>query len=498
MEVFPMGSTETQSSFLSTRQGKLILALVCAAGFLDVVDTTIVNIALPSIREHIQFSVQNLQWIASGYLLTYGGFLLLGGRAADLLGRRRLLVTGTLLFGLSSLACGLAGSESTLIGARLAQGLGAALMTPAALSILTTSFPEGSDRTKAIGLWSATIPLAAVIGVLAGGLLTEGPGWRWVFFVNIPVCAAVLAGAFRLLENDARRAPFEDFDAIGAILSTAGMLLLVYALVQAPQVGWGDVRTGAELAGALGLLAAFVAIELRRPDPLFPLSIFRIPGLGAAAATQVIAQAGFYSMFFFVTLYMQNVLGFSPIEAGAAFVPVTLGVGLATGVSTKLLPRTGPRAIMVAGALVGAAGVFWLSRIPVGGGYVANVLPGLVVMALGLGAIFVGVQTAVNAGVPADKAGLAAALGSTSAQLGSALGLAIFTAIATGRTQHLLAVHVGRTSALTSGFQHALLACSIFLLVAGAIATRATSACHQPAPSLIAVPDEAPVTNSAA
>src|SRR5262249_45003635 len=219
-----MGSTATDNSVLATRQGKLILALVCLAAFLDVVDTTIVNIALPSIREHIHSTVQSLQWIASGYLLTYGGFLRLGGRAADLLGRRRLFVTGTLLFGVSSLACGLADSEGVLIGARLAQGLGAAMMTPAALSILTTSFTEGNDRTKAIGLWSATIPLGAVIGVLAGGVLTQSIGWRWVFYVNLPVCALVLAGAFRLLANDGKPAPIKDFDAVGAVLSTVGML----------------------------------------------------------------------------------------------------------------------------------------------------------------------------------------------------------------------------------------------------------------------------------
>jgi EmrB/QacA subfamily drug resistance transporter len=488
-----MGSTATTDSFLSTRQGKLVLALVCLAGFLDVIDTTIVNVALPSIREQIEFSVQSLQWIASGYLLTYGGFLLLGGRAADLLGRRRLFVAGTLLFGVSSLACGLAGSEAVLIGARLAQGLGAAMMTPAALSILTTSFPEGKDRTKAIGLWSATIPLAAVIGVLASGLLTQGPGWRWVFFVNLPVCAVVLADAFRLLDNDSRPSPGKDFDVIGAVLSTAGMLLLVYALVQAPQVGWSSVRTVGALAGAVALLTVFVVTELRHRNPVFPLSIFLIKGLAAADAAQVIAQAGFYSMFFFLTLYMQNVLGFSPIETGAAYIPVTIGVGMATGIATKLLPRTGARTIIMAGALVGAAGVYYLSRIPVQGGYLTDVLPGLVVMAFGLGAIFVGVQTAANAGVPPDRAGLAAALGSASAQLGSALGLAVFTAIATSHTQHLLAAHVAPKAALTSGFQHALVACSIFLVAAAAIATRATNAKHQAAPSTepATVPDAA-------
>jgi EmrB/QacA subfamily drug resistance transporter len=475
-----MGTTGTDNSFLATRQGKLILALVCLAAFLDVIDTTIVNIALPSIREHIHFTVQSLQWIASGYLLTYGGFLLLGGRAADLFGRRRLFVAGTLLFGASSLACGLAASEGVLVGARLAQGLGAAMMTPAALSILTTTFSEGMDRTKAVGLWSATIPLGAVIGVLVGGVLTQSIGWRWVFFVNLPVCAGVLLGAFRLLANDGKRAPLEGFDPGGAILSTAGMLGVVYALVNAPTVGWGSARTIDELAGAIAVLGLFVVVELRHRNPLFPLSIFRIKGIAAADATQVIAQAGFYSMFFFVTLYLQNVLGFSPIEAGAAYVPVTIGVGISTGIATKLVPRTGPRPIIIAGALIGAVGVFWLAQIPVHGSYVSDVLPGLVVMALGLGAIFVGVQTAANAGVPADKAGLAAALGSASGQLGSALGLAIFAAIATSHTQQLLSAHVARTAALTSGFHYALIACSIFLIAASVIAWRASNSRSQP------------------
>jgi EmrB/QacA subfamily drug resistance transporter len=470
-----MGSTATDNSLLATRQGKLILALVCLAAFLDVIDTTIVNVALPSIRENIHFTVQNLQWIASGYLLTYGGFLLLGGRAADLLGRRRLFVAGTALFGVSSLACGLAGTGAVLIGARLAQGLGAAMMTPAALSILTTTFAEGKDRTKAIGLWSATIPLGAVIGVLAGGLLTQSIGWRWVFFVNLPVCALVLAGAFRLLAGDGKQAPIKNFDAVGAILSTAGMVGVVYALVNAPTAGWGTTRTIGELAGAGAILGLFVAYELRHRNPLFPLSIFRIKGIAAADATQVIAQAGFFSMFFFITLYMQNVLGFSPIAAGAAYVPVTIGVGMSTGVATKLLPRIGSRPIIMAGALIGAVGVFWLAQVPVHGSYLADVLPGLVVMALGLGAIFVGVQTAANAGVPADEAGLAAALGTASGQLGSALGLAIFTAIATSHTQHLLNAHVTRAVALTSGFHHALLACSLFLVAASVIASRASN-----------------------
>src|SRR5215469_1622092 len=246
---------------LATRRGKLTLALACLAGFLDFIDTTIVNVALPSIRHHLDFSVASLQWAVSGYLLTYGGFLLLGGRAADLAGRRRLLVAGTMLFGLASLAGGLASSAAVLVAARLAQGLGAAMMTPAALSILTTSFPQGRDRITAIGAWSGTIPLASVFGVMLGGLLAQGPGWRWVFFVNVPVTVIVITAAVRLLPCDTGRITVRGFDAAGAILSTAGMLTLVYALVNAPTTGWGSARTIAELAAAGVLFAGFVVNE---------------------------------------------------------------------------------------------------------------------------------------------------------------------------------------------------------------------------------------------
>ena len=314
-----MQTSTNHNSFLSTRRGKLTLALVCLAGFLDFVDTTIVNVALPSIRHGLGFSVANLQWVISGYLLTYGGLLLLGGRAADLLGRRRLLVTGTTLFALSSLAGGLANSDSVMIAARLAQGLGAAMMTPAALSILTTSFSEGSDRIKALGIWSATVPLASALGVTLGGVLSQGPGWRAVFLVNVPVAVVVIVGAMRLLDDDGKRAAGREFDLPGAALGTGALLLLVYALVNASHVGWGTTRTIAELTLAGILLVAFVVTEQRHRTPLVPFSIFRIEGLAAADATQVIAQAGFLSMFFFITLYMQNVLGFSPIAAGTAY-----------------------------------------------------------------------------------------------------------------------------------------------------------------------------------
>ena len=467
-----MQTASAQPSVLSTPKGRLVLVVLCLAGFLDFVDTTIVNVALPSIRHHVDFSAQNLQWIISGYLLTYGGFLLLGGRAADLIGRRRLLITGTTVFGLSSLAGGLAANAGMLVGARFAQGVGAAMMTPAALSILTTTFSGETDRVKAIGAWSATIPLASAIGVLLGGLLSEGPGWRWVFFVNVPVTVAVVAGALRILPNDRPSAAVKKFDAVGAVLSTGGMLLLVYALVNAPADGWGSARIVGELVGAAFLLGSFVLNEQKRSNPLVPFSILRVPGLAAADGTQVIAQAGFLSMFFFVTLYMQNVLHMGPIAAGAAYIPVTMGVGMSSGIATKLFPKIGTRPLVVAGTLIGAGGVALLSRIPVHGSYVSNVLPGLVVMALGLGCVFVGIQNAANANVPQDKAGLAAALAAQATTLGGALGIAIFSAVANSHTSDLIRHHASQVAALTGGFQNALVVCATFLVAAAVIATR--------------------------
>jgi EmrB/QacA subfamily drug resistance transporter len=475
-----MDAVAPQPSFLATRRGKLTLALLCAVAFLDFVDGVIVNVALPSIRRELDMSVQSLVWVPSAYLLTYGGFMLLGGRAADLLGRRRVLVAGTLLFALSSLVGGLAESSGVLIAARLAQGVGAAMTLPAALSILTTAFKEGSDRNKAMGVWGGTAGLASAVGVLLGGVLTEGPGWRWVLFVNLPVCLLVLGATFRLIPGDRPLAPLRNLDIRGAMLSTGGMLLLVYALVEAPDVGWGAARTIAALAGAIALLVAFVINERRSKNPLLPLSIFRIKGLAAADATQLIGIAGFLSMFFFLTLYMQNVLGYSPVETGLAYLPVCVGVGVAAGISSQLLARTGTRPVIVAGSLIAAGGVYHLSRIPVDGSYLPDLLPGMVVMSIGLGAVFVAVTTAANAGVPADKAGLAAALLNASQQLGGALGLAVFSAIATARTNDLLAAQTPLADALTSGFQRALLASSIVLLAAALIALRTSNTRGEP------------------
>jgi EmrB/QacA subfamily drug resistance transporter len=445
---------------------------------MDFVDASIVTVSLPAIQRDLRLSVQSLQWIPSGYLLTYGGFMLLGGRAADLLGRRGVLMAGTSVIAVSSLVGGLAGDAGVLIGARLAQGVGAAMMLPAALSALTTAFADGPDRHKALGVWGGTAGLASAAGVFLGGVLTEGPGWRWIFFVNPLVCVPVLAAIPLLIPGGRRRAASDasgGFDLRGTVLVTGGMLTLVYALVKAPDQGWGATRTVVELVVAATLLTAFVINEQVTANPLAPLSIFRVKGLGATNLAQLIAVAGFLSMFFFLSLYMQNVLGYSEIKAGSAFLPVCAGVGVAAGISSKLFVRTGTRPVIVVGALIAAGGIYDLSRIPVGGSYVTDLLPGLLVMSLGLGAVFVAVTTAANAGVPADRAGLAAALLNTCQQLGGALGLAILSAVATSRTRHQLAAHRPVLEAYTSGFQRALLAGSIFVLAAAVIALRAAN-----------------------
>jgi MFS family permease len=443
-----MTATVERTSALATRHGKAILALLCAVAFLDFVDASIVNVALPSIRTDLHVSVQGLQWIPSGYLLTYGGFMLLGGRAADLFGRRRVLVAGTVLIGLSSLAGGLAANEGT-------------------------TFTEPSDRHTALGVWGGVGGLASAAGVLLGGVLTDGPGWRWVMFVNPPAAVLVLIGIFKLITDERPAQSRRNFDVVGSTLATAGMLLLVHSLVQAPDQGWGSARTVTELLLAGVLAGAFVIVESRTTNPVLPLSIFRVRGLAAADVTQLIAFAGFLAMFFFLTLYMQSVLGFSPLQTGAAYLPLCVGVGIAAGVSAQLLTRVGTRPVIVTGCLIASGGVYSLSRIPVHGHYLTNLLPGLVIMSFGLGAVFVGVTTAANAGVPEHQAGLAAALLNASQQLGGALGLAIFSAIATARTNHLLAAHVAAPHAMTGGFHWALLASSIFLLAAALFAVRA-------------------------
>lgn len=471
-------TTDSAPLGLRSRRGKQILALLCAVAFLDFVDASITNVALPHIRTALHFSLQSLQWVPSAYLLTYGGFMLLGGRLADLLGRRNVLLAGTTLVGVSSLAGGFAGDSGVFIAARLAQGLGAALMLPAALSTLTTTFTASRDRQSALGVWAAIAGLASAAGILLGGVLTEGPGWRWVMFVNPIACVLVIPAVLALLPNDRPAARASRFDLLGSAVVTGGMMLLVYALIQAPDQGWGAASTWGEFTGAAVLLVCFAVIERNAHDPILPLSIFRVPGLAAANATGLIGFAGMLSMFYFLTLYMQNVLGYSPIAAGAAYLPLTFGVGVAAGISAELLAKVGSKAVIFSGALIAATGLFLLGHVPVQGGYLSHILPGLLLVAFGVGPVFVGVTTAANAGVEPSRAGLAAAILNSSQQIGGALGLAIFSAVGAARVHHLLATGTPALVATTSGYRHALLTGAAFAVAAAVIAL-ATTNTHQ-------------------
>jgi EmrB/QacA subfamily drug resistance transporter len=477
---------------LRSRLGAITLVLLCAVQFLDIADSAIVNVALPSIQRDLNFSQQNLQWVASGYILTYGGFLLLGGRLGDLLGRRRLLLTGLTVFAVSSLTAGLAHAAGLLVAARLVQGTGAALMAPAALSELTVSFREGRDRNTALGAWGAISGLAAAAGVFLGGVLTQGPGWRWVFFVNPPICVAVAAGALALLASDrGRRAGERAFDSQGALLVTAGMLLLVYSLVRAPVVGWGSAQTIVTLTGSGIVMFAFALNELRSRNPLVPFAILRVKGLVAADLTQLIAFSGFFSMFFYATLYMQEILHYSPLKAGAAYLPITAGFAVAGGIASQLVTRIGTRPVVVAGCLIAGAGIYYVSRVPLHGSYLSDLLPGFLVMSLGAGSVFVSVTAAANAGVPADKAGLAAGLLNSSQQVGSALGLAILSAVAITRTDHLLAAQVPPAVASDAGYHQALLVGGILMAAAALLALRIGNT-RNPAPLVMVSTEPAP------
>jgi MFS family permease len=355
--------------------------------------------------------------------------------------------------------------------------MGAALLSPAALSSLTTTFRSGRDRHTALGVWGAVSGLGGAAGVLFGGLLTEGPGWRWVLFVNVPLSAVAFVGAFALLKRERIRMHLPSFDALGALLVTGGMLLLVYALVKAPDVGWGTTRTIAELAGAVVILGSFIINELRVKNPLVPLSILRVRGVAIADLTQLVAVGGFVPMFFFLTLYMQTVLHYSPIQTGVAYLPLTGGFIISSGIASQLFAKVGTKPVIVVGALIAAAGLYWTSRIPVDGSYVADILPGMLVISLGGGGVFVGVTTAANAGIDEAKAGLAAGLVNTGQQVGTALGLATLSALATAHTTSLL--HDGRhtvADAATQGYARALLGGALIVLAGSVLALLAPNA----------------------
>ena len=433
------------------------LALLCAVQFMVVLDIAIVNVALPSIQVDLGFSQENLQWVISAYALLFGGFLLLGGRAADLLGRRRVFVAGTILFTVASLLAGLAWSEATLIGARALQGLGAAIITPAALSILMTMFAEGRERNAALGAWGGVGAFGAVAGVLLGGILTDVLSWEWIFFINVPVGLAALALTPVLL-SESRDLKARSFDLPGATLVTGGLVVLVYAITQASDYGWGSAETIGFFAAATALLGAFLAWEARAAEPLMPFSIFRLRTLTGANIAGLILGTAVFAMFLMLTLYMQQVLGYSPLKTGIAYLAVAGTAIIWSGVAAQLVNRVGVKPVLVAGMATLTAGLVYFSQVSVGGSYVADLLPGFLLIAIGLGFSFVPISIAALAGVRASEAGLASGLINTSQQIGGALGVAILSTLATSRANDGVAAGHALPVALTDGFQIAFIA----------------------------------------
>jgi EmrB/QacA subfamily drug resistance transporter len=452
----------------------LALVLLAAAQFVVVLDASIINVALPSIQKDLGFSQDDLSWVVNAYTLTFGGFLLLGGRMADLLGRRRLFIAGMVLFAAASFAGGIAQSGGMLVAARAVQGLGAALLSPAALSLLTVIFAEGRERNTALGVWGAVAGSGGAAGVLAGGMLTEWAGWEWVLFVNVPIGIAVALAAFRVLP-ESRHEGARHFDVAGAVTVTAGLSLLVYTLVNANDAGWTSGETLGLGALALGLIVAFVAIELRTRAPLVPFpGIFRLRTITGINITALFIAMALFSMFFFVSLYMQQVLGYDALKAGLSYLPLAVGIIVSAGVAAQLVTRFGFKPVLIAGLLLTAAGLVWFAQISPQGTYVGDILFPSLLSAFGLGLAFVPMTIAAVAGVEADEAGLASGLINTSQQVGGALGLAILAAIANSHTDDAMAAAGGDPralpDALTEGFQAALTVGAGFAIVGAILA----------------------------
>jgi EmrB/QacA subfamily drug resistance transporter len=456
----------------------LALILLCAVQFMVVLDVSIVNVALPTIQKALNFTDANLQWVVSAYTLTFGGFLMLGGRVADLLGRKRLFMAGLVLFSGASLACGLSGSDSQLIAFRAIQGLGAAVISPAALAILTTTFQEGKERNTALGIWGAIAGMGGAVGVLLGGILTDKVSWEWIFFLNVPIGLAVLLAGMRVLEESRVEMESRSFDVLGAITVTAGLTALVYGLVTTDTHSWLSPLVLGSLAVSAVFLAAFVAVERRATSPLLPFSIFRLRSLTGANIVGFLLGASIFSMFFLLSLYMQQVLGYSALKAGLAYLLVAGTIIVAAGASQALVTKIGVRTVLAAGMVLTVAGLLWFSQVSVGGSYQVDLVPGFILAGLGLGFSFVPVQIASLVGVGHDEAGIASGLINTSQQVGGALGVAILSTITFTQAHTYLSDHPvpglppGAYSphALVDGFQVAFLA-GAGLAVIGLIAT---------------------------
>jgi EmrB/QacA subfamily drug resistance transporter len=453
----------------------LVLVLVCMAQFMVVLDATIVNVALPSIQTDLEMSDADLQWIVNAYTLVFGGFLLLGGRAGDLVGRKKIFLAGVVVFSVASLLNGLAPSSEFLIVARGLQGLGGALIAPAALSIITTTFAEGPDRTKAMSVWAAIAVGGAAVGLLLGGILVDAFSWPWIFFVNVPVGIAVFVAAFRFVPESKDERAHKTFDIPGAVTVTAGLLFLVYAIVKTEEKGWASLHTLIVGGIALLLLAAFLVIEWRSIEPLVRLSIFRVATVRAANASMFFVASGLFAMFYFTTLYLQRVLGYSPLEAGLAFLPFTAGIIVGAGLSQALVSRIGARDLPLIGMTMAIAGMILFLRLEPSGDYVTDVLPGFILASIGMGLTFVPITLIATSGIPHEDAGLASGLFNTSQQIGGSLGLAILSTFAVGARDDTLAEIPGEPTAeqtaqaLVDGFHVAYVGSAILIAVAAVL-----------------------------
>jgi EmrB/QacA subfamily drug resistance transporter len=441
----------------------LILVVICFAQFMVVLDATVVNVALPSIQSDLGLSETNLQWIVNAYTLVFGGFLLLGGRAGDLLGRKRLFLLGLIVFTTASLLDGLSSSAGMLIGSRALQGFGAAFISPAALAIITTTFAEGADRAKALAVWAAIAVGGSAVGLIVGGALTQLLSWPWIFFINVPVGVVVFIAALRYVPESRAEAQHRSFDVLGAFCVTAGLMTLVFAIVQAQEHGWTSARTIGTFVLSAVLLVTFVVVELRSRAPLVRLSIFRVRSLTAGNVVMFLVASGLFAMFFFNSLYLQRVLGYKPLEAGLAFLPFTAGIIVSAGVASRYAPKFGVRPVAIGGMLVTAAGMLLLTRMPVGGSYVPDVLPSLVITSLGLGCVFVPLTLIATTGLVNEDQGLASGLFNTSQQIGGALGLAILSTLAASRSAN--AHGASQAQALVDGFHAAFFGSAAFVLV---------------------------------
>jgi EmrB/QacA subfamily drug resistance transporter len=455
-----------------------VLAVVAVAQFMVVLDGTVVNVALPTIQTNLGFSEQSLSWVLNAYTLMFGGFLLLGGRLADTLGPRRLFMSGIALFSSASLICGVSQSEAMLLVARGLQGLGGAIVSPAALSLILTAFAEGRERNHALSIWGAIAGAGGAVGLLLGGLIVQALSWRWVFFINVPIGAAVLVLAPRLVPESGARAAARGYDVEGAIAITLGTIALVFTLIKADAWGWTSSRTLAGFAGAALLIAAFLVIERRHENPLVPLRIFSNRSLAASDATMLVVAAGLFGVFFFCTLYFQQVLGYNALETGVAYLPWTLTTITASTLASRVVDRFTPKPVLVGGLLLATVGFLLLSRVSGHDDYASHVLPAMIVLGAGLGMTFVPITISATSGVAPGDSGLASGLLTTTQQVGGSLGLAILSTVSTSRVANALDAGAALPAALTHGFKGAFVVaavlCALGLVVAVAFLPRRT------------------------